>query len=283
MNRSLELGKPATLDVPRIRVPQAVFLDWDRVLGNVENSLGRLYAVAERHGVDTQAVKDNYARSKRDGGSYSPIADIKAILTNREQPVPFAQVRQGFREYTPRTPAEKTFSLIYPDAPGLVARIDRARAPSMALTFGVDEDWQRGFKIEGGGYTGHTQVLPNKYKGPYLKGLVSPEGTFDFHAVRDNQIVAVIEAETAVLVDDKVVSFGGMPDNCSGYLLRRPEEEVLEAQRGDWPEELTVASLGQLVMRGGSLIRIDNPLPDTQKTMPQANTLFVPIDYTFAV
>jgi hypothetical protein len=78
---------------------------------------------------------------------------------------------------------------------------------------------------------------------------------------------------------DKVVSFENMPENRTGYLLRRPDGEVLEAQKGDWPAALTIAGLGQLAMNGGRLIRLENPRPDTKDTMPQAKTLFVPIQY----
>jgi hypothetical protein len=282
MSEAMVLKKPSELDVPRLQSPKAIFKDWDRVLGNVDNSLGRLYAVAERRGVDVRSVKEEYAQSVQDGGSYSPVKAVRERLADLQPPVSVDQIRKDFREYRPQHPEEEPFKLTYKDAPGLVGRVDASGNPYMVPTYGVDKDWQLGFKIGGSGFSGHAEVLSSKYKGPYIGSLVSPRETFDFYAIRDGKVTAIVEAKSGVLIDDKVVSFEGLPDNCTGYLLRRPEEPVLEAQRGDWPEELTIAGLGQLVMDDGELIRIEEPLQDHPDTMPRANTLYVPIQYGLA-
>jgi len=39
--------------------------------------------------------------------------------------------------------------------------------------------------------------------------------------------------ETVLLGDDKAASFAGIPDDCGGYLLRRPNEIVLKSQQGN--------------------------------------------------
>lgn len=56
----------------------------------------------------------------------------------------------------------------------------------------------------------------------------------------------VLEAQKVVLVDDKAVSFEGLPQDCTGYWLRRGAV-LLDSQAGEVPEQVTtVSSLAEI-------------------------------------
>jgi hypothetical protein len=279
MRHRLGSVHPRHYNVPRTEVSQGVFLDWDRTLGVVDKSVNRLYAIADSYGIDTAEVRAEYKQSKQDGGSAEPLSVIERKLRTGTPRVSREELRQKFVNYRRHSPKDR---IIYPDAAGLVSRIHKAGAPDAAVTFGVSERWQAAYKIPGGGYEGYVEPLTHSFKGLYATELLSPNNTFDFYKVQDNRVMGIVMAETVAQVDDKVISLENGPKNFTGFLLRRPDEEVSDGQKGEWPAELTVASLGELVMQNGILTKTDEPALNWPPTMPHAEFQYVPINYAQA-
>lgn len=290
MSEHLSLVHPDNYDVPRVRRQHAIWKDWDRTLGRVDPALNRLWTVAGHYGVDVERIQHEYATLRQrqkvsnDGGSYEPVSAIEAQILNiaarqRAQgiknSVRITDIATRYAAYVPRSNDEK---LIYDDTPGLIQRINASGAPNYVKTYGKPV-WQKDFKIAGGGYNGYVETTDYPHKATEQHLYLSPGGTYDCYKVTNGRVTAVIEANEAIGIDDKPMSLTGGPDNFTGYLLRRPEEEILEVQQGDWPEELTIRSLGQLVMDGDRLIRLEEPIASSPTEMPTSNTIYVPIRY----
>lgn len=292
MIEKLSLIHPDNFDVPRRRQPLMVWQDWDRALGRVEPTLERLWAVTAPYGVDTMEIKRAYIRSLclhkagKDGGSYEPITAVQRQVARiaaaqraigDPAPVTMAMIAADYAAYRPDNVNER---LIYPDAPGLVYRLNTAGTPNFVKTYGKSEIWQRDFKVAGGGYSGYVESLTHTNKAADQEAYRNPlDGTFDCYEVTRGEVTAIIMAAEVAGIDDKVTSLVGGPKDFTGYLLRRPDEEVLEAQKGIWPESLTISSLGQLAIQEGRLVRLETPVPDHPTEMPVSDVQYVPIRY----
>lgn len=253
-----------TAELPRHDVPQAVLLDWDRTLGHVDGAMNRLRAVVTGHGVDGAILEDVLDI----GGVEEPLSALASRLSTRGVAVTLEHIRAGFMEMT-------SHSVIYPDAPALMNRIESSGAPHMILTYG-HEEWQN-YKIQGAPCGTHFQVLDHSNKGPHIERMRSPDGTYDFYALKDGKPTAVYRAQSVALVDDRVVSLQGLPEGCTGYLLRRPGEKLKANQLGEWPSEFTIASLGQLVMQDGLLVSLPQPVTELRAVMSQPQITYRPV------
>lgn len=216
-------------------VPQLVVLDFDRTLGDVDAAMARLFSVAETLGIATDTIKEAQKKVQADGGSFDPLQYVQAQL----EPATFNAFLDSYRQR-----AEPT--LLYPDAERLLARLSAHSVPFIVVTYGVNHTWQH-LKVTASGYTGPLRILDHPHKAQELHSWEEQEKeTFSPPAVP-------IRTGSLCLVDDKPISFAGLPENCQGYWIVRSTAK-LPSQQGSVPENVVVINtLDELDIQDGQL------------------------------
>ncbi len=124
--------------------------------------------------------------------------------------------------------------LLYPDARPLLAAADAAGIQTLILTYG-SVSWQL-TKLRAAGLTDRPFLITDdKQKGRLVaswRGAAGYEITLE-----DGQRLT---AGSIRLIDDKASSFYGLPLDSSGYLIRRTTVPVLESQKGDIPQNVSI-------------------------------------------
>lgn len=203
---------------------EAALIDYDRTLSSVEAAEDRLKKAAGACGLGMHIFDE--ILQENDGGSFSPLKAIQRNLC----PDRYQKFCETFvLDDTP---------LLYSDTEPFLDSLDQARQPHFIVTYGVDPDWQRlklaaAFKERPIGYT----VMPHPNKSDHIMSLRNTEGRFDV-LVADT--MAIQGLSRAVLIDDKAVSFTGLPTDCRGYWLQRGP--LIERQMGEVPANVHVVT-----------------------------------------
>jgi hypothetical protein len=206
--------------------------DLDRFLINTDAVSNVLDQVCEGVDIGTQDIANARLESEASGGSFDTWGYMKSFgsiaLLN--------EVRQSFID------ACKDSPIVYEDTAPLLAFFDKNKIPNLIVTTGGD-DWQE-IKLEAGSLSERKHLITReKHKGKMIdswrkrNGLYLPIGFSD-----------TLGYETVDLGEDKAVSFDGLPDDCGGYLLRRPNERIKKSQQGEIPARIKrVGSLYEII------------------------------------
>lgn len=226
---------------PAMRVPQLVVLDFDRMLSDVEASTERLYAIATDFNIDVTALEAARRNAEQDGGSFAPLNIIKELLDER-----------ALRLLVGRYKALKGYEVLFPDVAPFIRRLEAAGIPHMVLTYGVSELWQL-CKVRASAYAGPVEILDHADKGRHIASWRDDAGVYVFEDKRQG---LRFEAESVCLLDDKAKAFADLPEDCTGFWVKR-SEVLLPNQRGSIPEDRveSIYGLAELAVNDRRLAR----------------------------
>ena len=125
-------------------------------------------------------------------------------------------------------------NLFLPGARELLQSLDNSGARSLVLTYGGNQ-WQMA-KLRAAGLTDRQYLITDvKNKGELIQSW-RQGGRYRVEPTHGQ----VLQADTVYLVDDKALSFDGLPADCRGYLIRWPKIPLLKSQEGDITANVTV-------------------------------------------
>lgn len=130
---------------------------------------------------------------------------------------------------------------LYPDAHEFYETLDSRNYPNLSLTWGSPRTQMP--KLQASGLDRRPYLITDmKKKGELIQSWRSPEGYKVVAAAGQ-----ILLARCGVLVDDKPKSFEGLPEDWTGFLVRRTAPR--RSQRGDVPERVvTVPNLAAVTV-----------------------------------
>jgi hypothetical protein len=206
--------------------------DLDRFLINTDAASDVLDQVCENVDIDAQDISNARLESEESGGSF----DTWGYLKSFGSAALLDEVRQSFID------ACKDSPIVYDDTAPLLAFFDENKIPNLIVTMGGD-DWQK-IKLEAGSLSERKHLITReKHKGKMIASWKREDGLY-----LPAGFSGTLGYETIDLGEDKAVSFDGLPDDCGGYLLRRPKERVKKSQQGEIPARIKrVGSLYEII------------------------------------
>ena len=216
--------------------PELWAIDMDRTLVDLKPVIDRLMFVClQVGGIDTEALETARKSSELAGGSFDVLGELKRRETPAKKILRVQEVFAANEEHD---------QLLYPDARAFLGRLDETSTPHIIPTFG-SQDWQQA-KLEATGLARRAYVItPEKYKGKLIDSWRDDvDGLYRVQATGGQALVA----HTVKLVDDKADAFRGLPGDCYGYHLVRPDEARVASQMGELPENANcISSLSELL------------------------------------
>jgi ribosomal protein S18 acetylase RimI-like enzyme len=243
--------KPESAEKPRRHVSQIAVIDFDRTLGDVEASMARFYNTASSFGINQELVRNAQAATENDGGTFEPLSYIKSSL----EPDDYESFKEEF--ITVDGPP-----IMYPEAQNFLDMLQENTMPFVVRTWGVSAEWQD-LKLAAAGYTGSYEVISTKDKGAEINSwrqenvdgssvIVVPSGSTDRE---------VITADSAVLIDDKALSFTSLDSKDDGFWIVPSDGILMKSQQGTVPDNVQKASLDDLTVMNGEIVHKDDKLP----------------------
>ena len=176
-------------------------IDLDRTLVDVEKVMETARDSCEALGIGFNQIDRKYRELAAKEIPYSPLQDIKKHTTLIEFNKKFIELSQNNR-------------LLFDDSPEFIARLKSKKIDHIILTYGIDDEWQI-LKIEAAGLSSiPVVIIKDRYKSRVINSWYSG-GRFK----PDSSELATYD--NCVVVDDRIIAFDELPDNCRGYLLDR--------------------------------------------------------------
>lgn len=193
--------------------PRLYIVDLDRTLLNVAEVMNLAEAVCNDLSVDFSEIRKASEKTEGTGWSYSPLQAIK-----QANPAKFEEFKQGFIQNADN---EK---LLYQDGREFLGKLKELGKPYIILTYALDAHWQE-LKLQATGlYKVPYFITKNATKSVDISGWIDEDGNLA-PPIKD-----VDPAKEAWLIDDRGRVFDGLPDNCKGFYLKRPDSvDVREA------------------------------------------------------
>jgi hypothetical protein len=206
MNPYADNIRPASVEIFYI-------LDFDRCLGRPDAFSALLEKVLEDVSVvDPQIMRRARQQVEKTGGSFDNAHFIRQVLTDRQQDVDviWAQIEAAFCH------AAAQQDVFEPYAKELIDTLNVRHDRYGILTFG-GQQWQT-LKIKGAGLLQVPHmIVSNKAKGRLIASWRQSDGTFIIPAPLAGD--QPVRAKRLVFVDDKLISFDGIPKEVIGVCV----------------------------------------------------------------
>lgn len=252
------MSEQPTGELPKIEVPVFVVIDHDRTRARVDAGVDRLLHLAARHGIDEMAVRQAQASIEADGMSFAPLGFIRELLARNGRQAELAQLRDEFVAN-----GSKADQLLYPGVSQFEHGLRSAPSvPHMVLTAGVDTEWQE-WKLAASGFDGYARIIPvpegspTPPKGPVITSWQSPDNTYGVAAYDTaGRPVALIRAHNVMLIDDKAVSFQGLPAGSRGaYVVYDDAGLISQGNASMLPADCSITTVHDLSAINMQLLR----------------------------
>jgi len=212
-------------------------IDFDRCIGNVD----KIYQLFERllcetiETVDITALESARFEIESVGGSFDMLAYVRQHTTNEEA---YQVLIHAFLIEA----SQVRDSLFMPGVYELVRYLERQLLPYGIVSFG-HQDWQT-LKITAMGLGDVPRLIVDQsHKGEIIGTWQASEGFVIPTALGGGN---ALMSESIVLVDDKAISFAGLPESARGYWVR--STDLLQSQRGTIPNSvIPVEALDEIV------------------------------------
>lgn len=252
-------------------VPESLILDLDRMLVAIDPVMERVYASAEKIGLDPEPIRAG--RNATEGiQSFEPLTYVRSNL-DPAKPELFDEFKHDFVH---GHGDDESKNILYPDAERFLRRLGEACVPYTVMTYGKIAEWQQ-LKVMATGYPMGYIVTDTKDKGPIIQAFQSPDGGFAMYDTADT----VYRASTATLIDDKADAFKSYPQEpgYQGYWVKRGT--LLPHQKGEVPANVqAITSLDSLAIADdGSLVYTDEhtTMQPSIEAAPQNPTVYIPL------
>lgn len=204
--------------------PWLVALDMDRTLTREPEVTALLVDASLAVGIDPKGWQTAQAETEAEGGSFSTLAFLRRQHSQEQ----LDKLRAFYIEHA--TPA-----LLYRDVLPLLGALKERGIPTLILTYG-ENDWQH-LKLEAAGLVEYEYIITDyQHKGKLISQWRHESG------YRPPEWSSTESTQHVLLVDDKALSFEGLPKDCRGALIRRPGERLLISQRGEVPKQVTTVN-----------------------------------------
>lgn len=216
-------------------------IDFDRCIGNVDTLSGLFGDILQEKGALVDVEGLNAARTQQEaiGGSFDVLTYVERALSDD------ALYHELLAEYLRRAEPVRA-TLVNPGTYELFDYLDARSIPYGIVSYG-NQGWQS-LKIAAAGYSQVPYyILSHSRKGEIVANWQSAEGFVI------PQVLATkggLVSDKVVLVDDKAVSFTGLPVDARGYWVR--PAQLMVSQKGSVPASvMTVGSLLEVVETEG--------------------------------
>ncbi len=205
-------------------------LDFDRCLGDTNGIQAVLEEVILREtGIQPEKLHAIRTRVEASGQTFATIRHTRQLLEDGGSPVTWMHIRQRLVE------AARGRELLLPHARELLGILRGRDIPHGIITYGVEETWQL-TKLELAGLLDVPHLVTKiEEKGKLLTGWKQENGRF----VIPQALAEGLEVGEIVFLDDKAKSFWGIPDGVRGVHVVAPGGNVLPAQQGEVPPQVT--------------------------------------------
>lgn len=236
-------------ELPKIEVPVLVVLDHDRTRARVDTGVDRLLHLAAQHGIDEMAVRQAQASIEADGMSFAPLSFIRELLARNGRQAELPRLRDEFV-----ADGNQAELLLYPGVSQFENKLRSAPSvPHMILTAGVDVEWQE-WKLAASGFGGYAHIMPvpegspTPPKGPIITEWQSADSTYDVTAYdATGRPIALIRARNVMLIDDKAISFHGLPAGSLGaYTVYDDAGLISQGNASMLPTDCSIATVRNL-------------------------------------
>lgn len=203
-------------------------IDFDRCIGSVDTLYGLFEEIIGEKTAVVNIADLEITRQKLEvaGGSFDMLSYIQQALRDE------TLYQDIIQEFLARA-AQKHETLLEPGVHELFEFLRRQKIPHGIVSYGHYE-WQS-LKIAAVGYgTMPYLILDHSKKGEVIAGWQTTAG-FQIPVALGG---ANLMSQSVVLVDDKAVSFTGLPDKARGYWVR--PETLLSFQEGSVPPSVTI-------------------------------------------
>jgi FMN phosphatase YigB (HAD superfamily) len=180
-------------------------LDFDRCLANTDKLFALFeYAVLQEGALGKEVLDDARAAMERTKGSFDVLAHLKEYLASSGQQDMLLLIKDTFLK------ASQDYDFFEPGARDLLQFLRDSSLPFGILTYG-GRVWQQ-MKLQATGLEATPHIITDiQTKGKIIAEWKQPSGTFLVPAELGGG-----EFENVVLVDDKFVSFEGLPERAFG-------------------------------------------------------------------
>lgn len=219
--------------LPQIPVETAWAIDVDRTLSSVTAVMNRLTSLGEDYGVPSAEILQAHKNAKDKEQVFDPLGQYRTRLASHE-----------YDELCTKFNSPGLEPIIYDDTAHFLGHL---AGPRVILTYAQQAHFQR-IKLQAIPYQGYAHILDHTSKGPVIQSWRSDNGTFSFLGVsKHGKPLAVYNAARVNLVDDNSLSHEGLPQESTGYFLRRPNEQGAHEDPESIPKNVvTVTSLDQI-------------------------------------
>lgn len=198
-------------------------LDFDRCLGRTEKFQVLLEEAVEREGiVDLDMIQYAHSEVKKTGGSFDTAAYVRQVLKDRKLDVNriWGKIEADF------VAAAQKEDVFEPGARQLLETLKKRRVHYGIVTFG-GFDWQTA-KLRAAGLQERPYVITSyKEKGHMIASWQQDDGRFLIP--EELNFGEPLLAKHVVLVDDKPISFDGVPPEVIGLCVAPRTSEVQTA------------------------------------------------------
>jgi hypothetical protein len=219
--------------LPVFRVAEAVAIDYDRTVGDVNNAILRFNSTARLNNIGTDKIEAAQAKTEKDGGTFEPLSFVASHFTDTDS----GRLDQaGYDRFCWQFVHADGPPLLYPDAVRFLDRLQEAGKPHFFFTWGVNKEWQR-LKIMASGYPAYVDLMDNSDKGQEITDLADPDdGKYYFRRMVGGPGLFI--ADNICAVEDKPDALQNLPKGSHGYIIRRGE--LLPSQLGEIPPNVGV-------------------------------------------
>jgi hypothetical protein len=205
-------------------------LDFDRCLGDTNGIQAVLEEVILRGtGIGPEKLHAVRTQVEASGRTFATIHYVHRLLEDAGSRVPWTRIREWLVEEA------RDRDLLLPHARELLGILRDRQIPHGIITYGVEEAWQL-TKLELAGLLDVPHLVTKiEKKSELLAGWKRENGRFAVPSA----LAERLEVGKLVFLDDKAKSFWGIPDGVRGVHIVAPGGNVLPAQQGEIPPQVT--------------------------------------------
>lgn len=217
-------------------------LDFDRCLFDSSRFQDEFIrcVVDTHHALTREQIQDTQRATEATGGSFDTVGYVREFFG----PAEWQEMKKLFLKEM--SVPEKREALYFGDAKAFVAELRRRDLPFVIMTYGGKE-WQQ-MKLAALGFDVEPHIITDtKYKGPIIASYY--DSVKDIFTIPTPLAFEEVRANNVCLVDDKAVSFEGLPARARGYWLVPDESRMTVSQKGEVGRHIKrVASLSEITL-----------------------------------
>lgn len=223
-------------------VDMLYILDYDRCLFDSSRFQDEFIrcVVDNHHALTREQIQDTQRATEASGGSFDTVSYVRSFFGPSE----WQELKKLFLKEM-SAPAKRE-ALYFGDAKAFIAELRQRDILFGIMTYG-GEEWQQ-MKLQALGFDDTPHIITDtKRKGAIITSYY--DSAKDIFTIPTPLAFEDTQAKNVCLVDDKAVSFEGMPEKAHGYWLVPDESRIIASQQGKIGQNIKkIASLGEIAL-----------------------------------